>query len=34
VDRAAAYTDLAESYFKGGKRAEAKKQTIAVACVA
>jgi tetratricopeptide (TPR) repeat protein len=28
VDRAAAYTDLAESYFKGGKRAEAKKQTI------
>jgi cellulose synthase operon protein C len=29
VDRAAAYTDLAESYFKGGKRAEAKKQTIA-----
>jgi tetratricopeptide (TPR) repeat protein len=29
VDRAAAYTDLAESYFKGGKRAEAKKQTLA-----
>jgi cellulose synthase operon protein C len=29
VDRAAAYTDLAESYFKGGKRAEAKKQAIA-----
>jgi cellulose synthase operon protein C len=28
VDRAAAYTDLAESYFKGGKRAEAKKQTL------
>ena len=26
---AAAYTDLAESYFKGGKRAEAKKQTLA-----
>ena len=22
-------TDLAESYFKGGKRAEAKKQTLA-----
>jgi tetratricopeptide (TPR) repeat protein len=29
VDRAAAYTDLAESYFKGGKRNEAKKQTLA-----
>jgi tetratricopeptide (TPR) repeat protein len=29
VDRAAAYTDLAESYFMGGKRAEAKKQTLA-----
>jgi tetratricopeptide (TPR) repeat protein len=29
VDRAAAYTDLAESYFKSGKRAEAKKQTLA-----
>jgi tetratricopeptide (TPR) repeat protein len=29
VDRAAAYTDLAESYFRGGKRAEAKKQTLA-----
>jgi cellulose synthase operon protein C len=29
VDRAAAYTDLAESYFKAGKRAEAKKQTLA-----
>jgi tetratricopeptide (TPR) repeat protein len=29
VDRAAAYTDLAESYFKAGKRSEAKKQTIA-----
>jgi tetratricopeptide (TPR) repeat protein len=29
VDRAAAYTDLAESYFKGGKRAEAKRQTLA-----
>ena len=28
VDRAAAHTDLAESYFKGGKRAEAKKQTL------
>ena len=28
VDRAAAYTDLAESYFKGGKKAEAKKQTL------
>ena len=29
VDRAAAYTDLAESYFKSGKRVEAKKQTLA-----
>jgi tetratricopeptide (TPR) repeat protein len=29
VDRAAAFTDLAESYFKGGKRAEAKKHTLA-----
>lgn len=29
VDRAAAHTDLAESYFKGGKRPEAKKQTLA-----
>src|SRR5439155_671221 len=29
VDRAAAYTDLAESYFNGAKRAEAKKQTLA-----
>jgi len=29
VDRAAAYTDLGESYFKGGKRAEAKKQILA-----
>jgi len=29
VDRAAAYTDLAESYFRGGKRAEAKKHTLA-----
>jgi tetratricopeptide (TPR) repeat protein len=28
VDRAAAHTDLAESYFKAGKRAEAKKQTL------
>jgi Tfp pilus assembly protein PilF len=29
VDEAAARTDLAESYFKGGKRTEAKKQTLA-----
>ena len=29
VDRAAASTDLAESYLKGGKTAEAKKQTLA-----
>ena len=29
VDQAAALTDLAESYLKGGKRADAKKQTLA-----
>jgi len=29
VDRAAAYTDLAESYFKGGKRTEARKYILA-----
>jgi Tfp pilus assembly protein PilF len=29
VDRAAAHTDLAESYLKSGKKAEAKKQTLA-----
>jgi tetratricopeptide (TPR) repeat protein len=29
VDRAAAYTDLAESYYKSGKTAEAKKHTLA-----
>jgi tetratricopeptide (TPR) repeat protein len=29
VDRAAAHTDLAESYYKSGKKAEAKKQTLA-----
>jgi Flp pilus assembly protein TadD len=29
VDQAAALTDLAESYFSGGKRAEARKQTLA-----
>ena len=29
VDQAAAHTDLAESYFKSGQRAEAKKQTLA-----
>jgi len=29
VDQAAAHTDLAESYLRGGKRAEAKKQTLA-----
>jgi tetratricopeptide (TPR) repeat protein len=28
VDRAAAYTDLAESYYKGGHMAEAKKHTL------
>jgi tetratricopeptide (TPR) repeat protein len=34
VDRAAAYTDLAESYLKSGKRAEARKQTLAALEVA
>src|SRR5262249_36608318 len=34
VDRAAAYTDLAESYYKSGKTAEAKKQTLAALEVA
>jgi Tfp pilus assembly protein PilF len=29
VDQASALTDLAESYFKGGKRADARKQTLA-----
>ena len=29
VDRASAYTDLAEGYLKSGKRAEARKQTLA-----
>ena len=29
VDRTAAFTDLAESYFKSGKRSEAKKLTLA-----
>jgi tetratricopeptide (TPR) repeat protein len=29
VDQAGALTDLAESYYKSGKRAEAKKQTLA-----
>lgn len=29
VDRAAAHTDLAESYVKGGKRVEARRQTLA-----
>jgi tetratricopeptide (TPR) repeat protein len=29
VDRAAAHTDLAESYLRGGQRAEARKQTLA-----
>ena len=29
VDKAAAFTDLGESYFKSGKRAEAKKQILA-----
>ena len=29
VDQASAYTDLAEGYLKGGRRAEARKQTLA-----
>jgi Tfp pilus assembly protein PilF len=29
VDQAAAYTDLAESYFRSGQRAEARRQTLA-----
>jgi tetratricopeptide (TPR) repeat protein len=29
VDRALAYTDLAESYYKSGRKADAKKQTLA-----
>jgi tetratricopeptide (TPR) repeat protein len=29
VDQAAAHTDLAESYFQGGERAEARRQTLA-----
>ncbi len=29
VDRALAYTELAESYFKSGRKADAKKQTLA-----
>jgi len=29
VDRASAYTDLAEGYLKSGKRADARKQTLA-----
>jgi tetratricopeptide (TPR) repeat protein len=29
VDRAAAYTDLAESYYKSGRKADAKKHTLA-----
>ena len=34
VDRAAAHTDLAESYFKSGRKAEAKKHTLAALEVA
>ena len=29
VDQAAAFTDLAESYLRGGRRAEARKHTLA-----
>jgi tetratricopeptide (TPR) repeat protein len=34
VDQASAYTDLAESYYQSGKRAEARKQTLAALEVA
>jgi tetratricopeptide (TPR) repeat protein len=34
VDQAAAYTDLAESYYQSGKRADARKQTLAALEVA
>jgi len=34
VDQAAAYTDLAESYFQSGKRADARRQTLAALEVA
>jgi tetratricopeptide (TPR) repeat protein len=34
VDQAAAFTDLAESYFQSGKRADARKQTLAALEVA
>lgn len=34
VDQAAAYTDLAESYFQSGKRTEARRQTLAALEVA
>jgi len=34
VDQASAYTDLAESYFKSGKRADARRQTLAALEVA
>ena len=34
VDQAAAYTDLAESYFQSGRRAEARRQTLAALEVA
>ncbi len=29
VDQAAAHTNLAESYFRGGKKADARRQTLA-----
>jgi Flp pilus assembly protein TadD len=29
VDQASAYTDLAEGYLKGGRRADARRQTLA-----
>ena len=29
IDKAAAYTDLAESYLRSGKRADARRQTLA-----
>ena len=34
VDQASAYTDLAESYFQSGRRADARRQTLAALEVA
>jgi len=34
IDQAAAFTDLAESYFQSGQRADARRQTLAALEVA